>query len=38
MASFDDFWVKLGVELVEFAMYDWRDYRNAAINRGFYGL
>ena len=34
MASFDDFWVKLGVELVEFAMCDWRDYRDAAISDG----
>ena len=32
MASFDDFWVKLGVELVEFAVHDWRDYRDAAIS------
>lgn len=34
MASFDDFWVKLGVELVEFAVHDWRDYRYAAISDG----
>lgn len=34
MASFDDFWVKLGVELVEFAVYDWRGYRDAAISDG----
>ena len=34
MASFDDFWVKLGVELVEFAMYDWRDCRGAGISDG----
>jgi hypothetical protein len=34
MASFNDFWVKLGIELVEFAMYDWRDYRHAAISDG----
>ena len=34
MASFDDFWARLGVELVEFAMYDWRDYRDAAISDG----
>jgi hypothetical protein len=34
MASFDDCWVKLGIELVEFAVYDWRDYREAAISDG----
>jgi hypothetical protein len=34
MASFDDYWVKLGIELVEFAVYDWRDYRDAAISDG----
>lgn len=34
MASFDDFWAKLGVELVEFAMHDWRDCRDAAISDG----
>ena len=34
MASFNDFWAKLGVELVEFAMYDWRGYRDAAISDG----
>jgi len=34
MASFEDFWAKLDVELVEFAMHDWRDYRDAAINDG----
>ena len=34
MALFNDFWVKLGVELVEFAMYDWRGYRDAAISDG----
>ena len=34
MASFDDFWVKLGIEFVEFAVYDWRGYRDAAISDG----
>jgi hypothetical protein len=34
MASFDDFWTKLGIELVEFSVYDWRDYREAAISDG----
>ncbi len=34
MASFDDFWVKLHVELVEFAVYSWRDHRDAAISDG----
>lgn len=35
LTSFDDFWAKLGVELVEFAMYDWRGYRDAAISDGY---
>jgi hypothetical protein len=34
MTSFDNFWVKLDVELVEFAVYDWRDYRDATISVG----
>jgi hypothetical protein len=34
MTSFDNFWVKLGDELVEFAMYDWRGYGGAAITDG----
>jgi len=34
MASFDDFWVKLSLEIVELAVYDWRDYRDAAISDG----
>jgi hypothetical protein len=34
MASFDDFWVKLSLETVEFAVYDWRDSRDAAISDG----
>src|SRR5574342_863196 len=34
MTSFDDFWVKLSLETVEFAVYDWRDYRDAAISDG----
>ncbi len=34
MASFDDFWAKLHVELVEFSVYSWRVYREAAISDG----
>jgi hypothetical protein len=34
MASFDDYWVKLHIELVEFAMYGWRSARDAAISDG----
>ncbi len=34
MESFDDFWVTLHVELVEFAMYCRWDYREAAIRDG----
>lgn len=34
MASFDDFWTKLHVELVEYAVYSWRDDRDAAIRDG----
>jgi hypothetical protein len=34
MASFDDFWRKVHVEIVDFAVYDWRDYRDAAISDG----
>ncbi|MGE5173353.1 MAG: hypothetical protein ACM3MD_05940 [Betaproteobacteria bacterium] len=34
MASFDDFWVKLHVELVELSSYSWRGYRDAAISDG----
>ncbi len=34
MTSFDDFWVKLDVELVEFAVYDWWDFRDATLSDG----
>jgi hypothetical protein len=34
MAACNDIWVKLGAELVEFAMYDWRDNRDAAVSDG----
>jgi hypothetical protein len=34
MASCNDIWVKLGAELVEFAVYDWPDNRAAAVSDG----
>lgn len=34
MATFKDFWKTLQKELVEFAEFSWKDYRNAAIKDG----
>lgn len=34
MATFQDFWKTLQTELVEFAEFSWKDYRNAAIKDG----
>jgi hypothetical protein len=34
MESFEDFWKKLHVEVVDFAVYDWRTHRDAAISDG----
>ena len=34
MASFDDFWQDLQNELVEFADYSWKSYRDAAVSDG----
>lgn len=34
MATFNEFWDELKKELVEFADYSWKEYRNAAIKDG----
>ena len=34
ISLFDDFRVKLNVELIEFVVYHWRDCRNAAMSDG----